>query len=260
MKKLSVVIIARNEEANISRCLESVQWADEIIVGDSGSDDRTVPIAQSYSAKIVTYVWRGFGPAKQIVTDHAEGEWILSIDADEEVTSDLADEIRAAIADSGGIVGFRLPRRTQFLGRWIAHGGWYPDLVLRLYRRGRGRFTDAHVHEEVLVDGPTGCLGHDLLHYSYPNLDVYLDKLNKYTTLAAEDALRRGQTAGPARIIFNPLAKFLKQYILRAGFLDGREGLLLAVLSAGYVMTKYAKLWDLRRGRIRSRSKSDAGD
>jgi hypothetical protein len=206
-----------------------------------------VQIALNYGAKIVTYEWHGYGQAKHIVAQQAEGEWILSLDADEEVSAELRAEIKDAIADDRGMVGYRLPRRTLFLGRWMYHGGWYPDPVMRLFKRGYGQFTTASVHEAIVVGGPTSRFANDLLHYSYPTLETYLDKFNKYTSLAAGDAFRRGQRGGLGRIILNPIAKFCKQYILRAGFLDGIEGLLLAVLSAGYVMTKYAKLRDLHR-------------
>lgn len=247
MKKLSVVIIARNEEASLPRCLESVRWADEIIVGDSGSSDRTVEVARDLGAKVFCYDWRGFGPAKQGAVDRAEGEWILSLDADEEVTRELAMEIRSVLERDDHVAGYYLPRRTEFLGRWMLHGGWYPDHVLRLFRKDRGSFTSALVHEAVRVDGPTVRLTNDLLHYSYPTLDRYLDKFNRYTTLAANEAFQMGQRTSLTRLIVNPCAKFIKQYILKAGFLDGAEGLLLAILSAGYVSIKYAKLRDLWR-------------
>jgi glycosyltransferase involved in cell wall biosynthesis len=251
MKKLSVVIIARNEEANLPRCLESVRWADEIIVGDSGSADRTVEVARDLGAKVYGYEWCGFGPAKQGAVDKAEGEWILSLDADEEVSPELASEIKAALEERTNIVGYYLPRRTEFLGRWMLHGGWYPDYVLRLFRKSRGAFTSSLVHEAVKVDGPTARLRNDLLHYSYPTLDRYFDKFNRYTTLAANEAFNMGQRVGLIELLLNPNAKFIKQYILKRGFLDGAKGLLLAILSSGYVSIKYAKLRELWRQKER---------
>ena len=247
MKKLSVVIIARNEETSLPRCLEAVRWADEIIMGDSGSADRTVEVARMHGVKAFSYEWRGFGPAKQGAVDRAEGEWILSIDADEEVTPELAAEIRVALERNDHTVGYYLPRRTEFLGRWMLHGGWYPDYVLRLFRKDRGAFTSAMVHETVRVDGPTAYLKNDLLHHSYPTLDRYFDKFNRYTTLAANEAFAGGQHVSLAELLVNPIAKFIKQYILKGGFLDGARGLLLAILSSGYVSIKYAKLRDLWR-------------
>ena len=248
MKKLSVVVITRNEEKNLGRCLEAVKWADEIVITDFGSTDDTLEIAKSHGARIFTPQWRGFGRSKQSGVDQAEGEWILSLDADEQVTAGLADEIRSRINGPGDAVGFFVPRRTRFLGRWMRHGGWYPDYVLRLFRKDSGAFSDVLVHEEIVVTGPTERLDNDLLHFCYPSLENYLDKLNRYTTLAAEELYQKGRRSGVGRIILNSMAKFVKQYILKAGFLDGSEGLILALLSSGYVLTKYAKLRDLVRG------------
>jgi len=247
MKKLSVVVITRDEEVNLPRCLKSVAWADELIVVDSGSTDRTIEIAESFGARVIRIEWHGFGPAKQAGLDQAEGEWLLSLDADEEVPAGLANEIKTVVGEEREAVGYLMPRRTRFLGRWMLHGGWYPDHILRLFKRVSGRFTDASVHEAVVVDGPVARLNRDLLHYSYPTLEAYLSKFNHYTTLAAADAFSRGRNAPVARIVLNPVAKFIKQYILKAGFLDGTEGLVLAFLSAGYVLTKYAKLRELKR-------------
>jgi len=247
MIKLSVVIITRNEERNLPRCLTSVEWADEIVVVDSGSTDKTPDIARNHGARVFSFGWSGFGPAKQEGVRQAEGEWILSLDADEEVPPKLAREIQAKLNEDSDIVGYHIPRRTQFLGRWIRHGGWYPDLVLRLFRRNRGNFDNAVVHESVRVSGRTARLTHDLLHYCYPSLESYFEKFNRYTTLAAEELHHNRKTAGLTKIVINPIAKFIKQYCLRGGFLDGLEGLILALLSSCYVLTKYAKLRDLNR-------------
>ncbi len=247
MNRLSVVIIAMNEEANLPRCLKSVEWADDVVMVDSGSTDRTAEIAREFGARVFDTEWRGFGLVKREAVAHAEGDWILSIDADEVVPPELAAEIRQVIADSNDKVGYYIPRRTQFLGRWIYHCGWYPDPVLRLFRRGRGDFDAAVVHEQVVVSGPVGQLRNDLLHYSYPSLDCYFEKFNRYTTLAAEKALAEGRTAGVWQIVMRPLACFLKHYIFKRGFLDGLEGLVLSVLSACHVLVKYAKLRDLVR-------------
>jgi glycosyltransferase involved in cell wall biosynthesis len=245
--KLSVVAVTRNEEANLPRCLESIKWADEIVVVDSGSTDRTVEIAESYGARVFAPEWRGFGASKREGVKQARGEWILSVDADEVVPADLAEEIRQVLKNADDTTGYYMPRRTQFLGRWILHGGWYPDHILRLFRKDSGNFTDAPVHETVELKGVTARLKHDLQHYSYPTMESYLVKFNHYTSLAAEDLFQRGEKPGVTRIVLNPLAKFIKQYILRVGFLDGPEGLVLALLSSGYVLTKYAKARDLFR-------------
>ena len=242
MQAVSVVIITRNEEANLPRCLDSVVWADEIVVVDSGSTDRTVEIARKHGAKVITPQWRGFGPSKQEGVNHAIGPWVLSIDADEEVTPQLRDELRTKLENPGRFTGFYLPRRTQFLGRWIYHCGWYPDPVLRLFRKDSGNFNDAPVHEQAVVQGEVGRLKNDLLHYSYPTLESYFQKFNRYTTMAAEAAYRNGRRAGAYDVTVRPVANFVKQYVLKAGFLDGVEGLMISVLSSCHVMTKYAKL------------------
>jgi glycosyltransferase involved in cell wall biosynthesis len=245
--KLSVVIITKNEEENLPRCLASVSWADEIVLIDSDSTDRTLAIAESHGARVYRHDWHGFGPAKREAVSRAKGEWIFSIDADEEVSPALAQEIKNCIGNSGEANGFYVPRLTQFLGKWMRHGGWYPDYVLRLFKKDAGNFTEAAVHETVVVEGATERLEHHLRHYCYPSLESYFVKFNRYTELAAQELHDNRQRAGWARIILNPIAKFIKQYILRAGFLDGLEGLVLALLSSGYVLTKYAKLRDLQR-------------
>lgn len=247
MSKLSVVIITLDEEANLPRCLESVKWADEIVLVDSESTDRTLEIAGEYGAVIHRPPWRGFGPAKRAGVAKATGEWILSIDADEEVSLELAREIKEALGNSGDIAGYYIPRRTQFLGRWIYHCGWYPDPVLRLFRKADGDFDEEPVHEKVVLRGKTSRLNHDLLHYSYPTLDSYFEKFNRYTGMAAEQAYREGRKAGVWTILVRPLACFVKHYFLKRGFLDGLEGLIISVLSSCYVLTKYAKLRDLAR-------------
>ncbi|RME26562.1 MAG: glycosyltransferase family 2 protein, partial [Candidatus Zixiibacteriota bacterium] len=200
-----------------------------------------------------TIEWQGFGAAKQAGLERAKGEWVLSIDADEEVTPALREEIRQAVNGNGNLAGYTIPRRTSFLGRWIRHCGWYPDPVLRLFRRSRGRFDDALVHERVVVDGPTARLSGELLHYSYPSLESYFEKFNRYTTLGAEEAFARGERARWYHFIGKPLMCFIKHYVLKKGFLDGIEGMVISVLSSCSVFVKYAKLRDLQR-RARERT------
>ncbi|MBI5266596.1 MAG: glycosyltransferase family 2 protein [candidate division Zixibacteria bacterium] len=247
MTRLSVVIITHNEETNLARCLESVRFADEIIMADSHSTDRTVEIASQFGARTFTIEWSGFGPAKQFAVDQATGEWILSIDADEALSAELAEEIKGIIAGAPSCDGFDMPRLTNFLGRWIRHCGWYPDRVARLFRKGRGRFTDATVHESLVVDGPVGHCRRDLLHYSYPTLEIYFEKFNRYTTMGAEQALARGERSGLFDLTIRPAAAFVKHYISKAGLLDGMEGLMISVLSSCAVFIKYAKLRQLQR-------------
>jgi glycosyltransferase involved in cell wall biosynthesis len=245
--KLSVVIITKNEEANLPRCLDSVRFADQVIVVDSHSTDRTVEIARQCGTRVETTEWQGFGKAKQKALSLAEGEWVLSIDADEQVSAELASEIQSIIMHDADAVGYEIPRLTNFLGRWIRHCGWYPDPVLRLFRRGRGKFTDDLVHERVLVDGPVGRCRHDLLHYSYPTLDVFFEKFNRYTTEGAVQEAARGRRAGIFDLTIRPFVSFIKHYISKAGFLDGVEGFLVSALSSSAVFVKYAKLRQLNR-------------
>lgn len=247
MSRLSVVLITKNEERNLARALESVAWADEILVVDSHSEDKTAEIARRFGARVIETDWPGFGIAKQRAVDCANGEWVLSLDADEVVTPELAREIRSTIDGNGTTAGYVVPRRTNFLGRWIYHCGWYPDPVLRLFRKSHGRFDEAPVHEKVILDGPTGRLQGELLHYSYPSLELYLEKMNRYTTLGAEEAFRQGKRAGVSDIALRPLVAFVKHYVSKRGFQDGLEGFVLSVLSAISVMVKYAKLRHLQR-------------
>ena len=245
---LSVVIITKNEEANIARCLDSVAFADEIIVIDSESTDRTVRIAEQHGARVFSPEWRGFGPAKRAGVDKATEEWVLSIDADEAVGERLAEQIKAIVAaGSGTAAGYFVNRRTNFLGRWIYHCGWYPDSVLRLFRRTQGNFNDAVVHEAVEVDGEVEYLSGELLHYSYPTLESYLAKSNVYTTLGARKAFDRGKRARWWDIVLRPPVSFVTHYVIRRGFLDGMEGLIISFMSAVAVFVKYTKLRHLQQ-------------
>ncbi len=247
MTRLSAVVITKNEESNIRRCLESVKFADEIIVIDSNSTDKTKEIAEKIGAKVFTIPWQGFGPAKQEGVNLSSGEWILSIDADEEVPADLAREIENRISSSNGVSAFYLKRKTLFLGRWILHSGWYPGYVLRLFQKKDGNFDNAIVHEKVETKGRVGNLENDLLHYSYPDLETYFSKFNRYTKLGAEEAFNAGKKAGWFDIIIKPPVSFLKHYIVRQGFRDGLEGFILSVLSAVSVLVKYAKLYTMQK-------------
>jgi glycosyltransferase involved in cell wall biosynthesis len=251
---LSVVIITRNEEANIGRCLESVKWADEIVVVDSDSTDRTQVIATEHGARVHTLRWQGFGHAKQTGVDLATGEWILSVDADEVVSIELADEIGRIVAGGTPCAGFYMPRKTNFLGRWILHCGWYPDPLLRLFRRSQGRFDTAVVHERVILSGEAGRLHGHLLHYSDPDLEHYLNKFNLYTTLGAREAYESGRRAGWFDVVVRPPVSFVKHYVSKQGFRDGMEGFVLSVLSAVAVLVKYVKLRDIERKEVRGKN------
>jgi glycosyltransferase involved in cell wall biosynthesis len=248
MPTLSVIIIALNEEANLLRCLESVKWADELVVADTGSTDRTLEIAKEHGTKTIQLEWEGFGKAKQRVLEAATSDWVLSLDADEVVTESLREEIQKSVrSDSPGFDGYFISRRSMFLGHWMSHGGWYPDYVLRLFKRGKGRFEDRKVHESLSLAGRTGRLKGDLLHYSDPDLEHYLRKMNRYTTLSAQELSERGEVASLADLLFRPMATFWKIYLFKGGFLDGIYGFLLALFSSVHVVTKYVKLWLLNR-------------
>ncbi len=245
MSRISCIIITRDEATNIRRCLDSVSWADEIVVVDSGSTDDTKKIASEFTDRIFDLKWEGFGPTKEFARTQAREEWILSVDADEEVSDELKGEIRRMVDSTDPADGYLIPRRSNFLGRWIRHGGWYPDLVLRLFRKDSGRFTLSMVHEEVQVRGRIGRLKNDLLHHTDPDFDHYLAKLNRYTSLDAVGLFDAGGKSRLRDITLRPPVVFVKMYLVKAGFLDGIHGLILALASAFHVFSKYVKLWHL---------------
>ena len=245
--KLSVTIITLNEEANIRRTLESVQWADEIVVLDSGSMDRTVSICREFTDKVFHQDWLGFGKQKNAAIDRATGDWVLSLDADEPVEKELAAEIRTIMASPDPNDGYRIPRKTFFLGKWIKHGGWYPDFNLRLFQKGKGRFEERAVHEAVKVNGSVGNTQHAILHYAYPDLASYLASINKYSSLAVDVMAEKGIPARKTtwfNIVFRPAFTFIFKYVIRLGFLDGKHGLMINLFHAYYVFAKYAKAWE----------------
>ena len=245
--KLSVAIITKNEEANLARCLESVSFADEIVLVDSQSTDRTLEIARSFDARVSSIDFKGYGPAKQAAVDKAQGEWILSIDADEEISPALKDEITQLLSGSPTSDGYTIPRRTNFLGRWIGYSGWYPDRVLRLFRKSNGGFNDAVIHEKIVVRGTVGQLQSDIYHYSYPDLESYFTRSNRYTTIGAQQAYDAHKKFAVTDILFRPFATFVKCYIQGQGFRDGLEGFMIAVLSSVAVFAKYSKLRHLEQ-------------
>ena len=251
---LSVAMVAMDEEANIGRTLTSVRWADEIVVVDSGSKDRTCEIAREYGARVIVEPWRGYVAQKQYAVDLCTKEWVLLLDADEQVSPGLAQEIQAAIADPNAAKGYRIPRQNVFLGRWIRHGGFYPDPKLRLFRRGQGFVTghDPHDRCELKAGVPAVIrqLHNAMVHSTYPTLTYYIGHMNRYSSLGAELAVAKGRRGfSPAHIVLRPLATFFYNYVVRLGFLDGREGLLLHLYHAVYVSWKYAKAWELTRSR-----------
>lgn len=241
---ISATIITWNEEANIRACLESLAWVDEIVVCDAISEDATVAICQEHGAKVVREPWLGYARQKNRCLELASQDWILSVDADERVSPALRAEIERA-AGSGEHDGYRIPRRNYFGGRWIRHGGWYPDYTLRLFRRGRGRFIDREVHEEVQVAGTVGTLREPLEHRTYRDIADFLHRMDRYSTLSALEYHKQGRRPRLMDLLLRPPATFLKMYLLRWGVLDGYAGFLLATLSACYTFAKYAKLREL---------------
>ncbi len=251
---ISAVIITRNEERRLPRCLAALTFADEIVVLDDESTDSTRRIAREYGARVVRRKLDDFAAQKNHAIGLARGVWILSIDADEVVPPALAAElVAAARADNAAEppgrprpVAYRLPRITFYLGRWIRHGGWYPDLNGRFFRRGLAAFEGGPVHERLIARGPVGRCAHALEHYSYESIGDHLQRMHHYSTLIARDKFERGERSSPLWAIGKAVTKFLITYVYRAGFLDGRAGLVIAVLAGYYNFLKYIKLWELR--------------
>ena len=243
---LSAVLITRNAAAVLAPCLESLAFADEIVVVDSGSSDGTAEIAGRYGARLVQKEWLGFGRQKQYAVDQARHDWVLCLDADETVSPRLAASIQAALAAPVSPV-YRMPRRNRFLGRWLSHGEGYPDWSPRLFNRMNARWSDDLVHEKVLYAVTPGTLQGDLMHDSSDDLTAYLERQNRYTTLAARQAYELGRSAGFFHILMSPVVRFLKFYVLRLGFLDGMPGLLHISIGCINSYLKYAKLIELRK-------------
>jgi glycosyltransferase involved in cell wall biosynthesis len=246
MTGLSVAIVALNEEERIRSCLESVAGADEIVVVDSGSSDKTVAIAREFTDRVLFHAWEGYGAQKNFALGLCRGEWLLSLDADERVSEALRAEISATLAADPPVAGFRIPRQNFFQGVWIRHGGWYPDYQLRLFRRGRGVFTATAVHESVRVDGPVGRLQAPLIHQSYRGIEDFVARANRYSELAARQLAAAGRGGTLADLLLRPAWRFLSMYVLRGGFLDGGRGFTLAALYAHYVFLRAAKVRELR--------------
>ncbi|MGD9898694.1 MAG: glycosyltransferase family 2 protein [Calditrichaceae bacterium] len=245
MEKLSIVIITKNEESNIGRCLKSVRWADEIVVIDSGSTDRTLEICRDYSCVITSSEWLGFGRTKQLAAATASNHWLFSIDADEEMTTELANKIREILSGNVQKNGYRIRRMSFYLGKLIRHSGWNRDYPLRLFNRKHGTFNEKDVHESVEIDGDIGNLNEPLLHYTYPTISSHLIKMDRYTSIGADVLYQKGKKVTIAGAIIRGIVKFIKMYIIQGGIMDGREGFVLALNSAYGVYLKYLKLWKL---------------
>ena len=242
MTRLSVILITQDESADIRACLESVRWADEIVVVDGGSRDDTIAICREYTDKIyVSEDWPGFGPQKNHALSYATGEWVLSLDADERVSPALRHEIEQAMA-AGRFDAYEIPRLSIYCGRTLRHGGWWPDHVLRLFKRGQGSFSNRRVHEKVIVTGPYGQLQEPLIHETFASLEEVIDKINRYSSEGARLLHEQGKRGGLGAAIGHSLWAFIRTYFLKAGLLDGREGLMLAISNAEGTYYRYLKL------------------
>jgi glycosyltransferase involved in cell wall biosynthesis len=239
---LSLCVITRDAAGELADCLASARFAGEVVVVDSGSRDDTVEIARRFGARVIERDFDGFGAQKQFAVLQAANDWVLCLDADERVSAELASSIESTIAQPRAAAAYAMARRNRFLGRWLAHGEGYPDWNVRLFDRRRARWTDDPVHEHVVCDGGVLRLSGDLLHQSAESLDMYVAKQNRYTTLQARAMHARGERASAARLVLSPLARFLRFYVVRLGFLDGVAGLVHIAIGAFASFLKYAKL------------------
>lgn len=247
--KLSAVIITRDEERNIARCLRSVAFCDEVVVVDAESSDRTLEICREHTDRVYTQPWRGYAEQKNFAVGLARGEWVLSVDADEEVTPELRREIESLLAANCRLDALSVPRKTLHSGRWIRYGGWYPNRLVRLFRKARGRWEGPEVHERWLTDGEVGQLNEPLLHHSFDSFSDQVRRNDHYSTLGALALFKQGKRFSLPQLLFRPISKFLETYVLKRGFLDGYPGFVIAVSAAYSVFLKWAKLWELENER-----------
>jgi glycosyltransferase involved in cell wall biosynthesis len=250
---VSVTVITLNEARNIDACLASVAWADEVIVVDSGSTDGTPDLARAKGAKVIVRDWPGYSAQKNFAAEQASHDWILSLDADERVTPELADEVRRTLAAGPAAAGYQLPRVTFHLGRWIRTTDWYPDYQLRLYHRRRATWPSRMVHESVTADGRVERFSGELQHLAYRDLSHHFETMERYTTLAAEEMRAAGRSSSILHLMVHPAAAFLRNYILKRGFMDGAAGFVISAMNSYYVFLKFAKLWALERAAISQR-------
>ncbi len=243
--KLSVYMITYNNERTVRKALESVTWADEVVVVDSFSDDKTVEICREFTDKVFQRKWPGFRDQYQHAAEQTSHPWVLFLDADEEISGELAHEIRRVVdADGDGADGFMAHRQNQYLGRWIRYGGWYPDCEIRLYRRDRGRW-EGGLFAKVAVRGKVGSLTHPYLHYPYRDISEQIQRADRYSKTAAEEMFQEGHRCRMVDLLFRPFFRFVKEYLFKSGFRDGVPGLVIITTTMFYVFMKYAKLWEL---------------
>ncbi len=252
MEKLSVVIITLNEERNIERCLRSVQWVDEVVVVDALSSDRTVEICRKLKARVIQRAWDGFAPQKQFAVSSASHPWVFVLDADEEISPELGEELRTTLASENMADGYRVNRKSFFLGQWMRYGGWFPDAQIRLFRKTAGSVSQRPVHEGIDVQGRVGQLVNPLNHYTYHSIEQYLSKLNIYTSLdVSNKLLEKPHTVRWYNFLLNPISVFLRMYVALGGFRDGFRGFLLAAYSSLYKLLLYAKSWEYQTAAAR---------
>lgn len=248
MVKVSALVLAHNEEEKIGRCLKSLSWADEIILVDAESQDKTAQIARGYTQRVYSHPWDGFVAQRNWALKQAQHQWVLFLDADEVISSRLRKELEA-LKDKGigDYSGFEIPRKSFYLGGWVKHCGWYPNYQLRLFNRERGKWMGEMIHERVEVKGRVGRLKGEILHYPYADLAAHLQRIDSYSTLKAEELYLQGRRFHLWDILFRPLLKFLKMFFLRFGFSEGMRGLIISCFGAYYSFLGYAKLFEKRR-------------
>lgn len=245
-ESISACITAGNEEKNIRRCLESVKWADEIVVVDSFSSDRTVEIVREYTDRVYQHEWLGYIGQKNLIKDLAKGPWIFFVDADEEISPELKDEILNEFESgaSDEVAGYEFPRLVKYLGRWIWHGDWYPDIKLRLFRKAAGTCEGKEPHDRISVAGATRRLTNHMYHYTYEDIVDQIGTINRFSSITADGMHKAGMKCSVLSLTTRPILRFLRAYFLRRGFLDGMPGFIIAVVTAYGVFAKFAKLWE----------------
>lgn len=248
MQRITAVIITFNEERNIQRCLESIRWVDEIIIVDAFSKDNTLMISAKYTDKIFQREWPGYSEQKNFGLSQASGDWVLFIDADEEVSAFLVSEIKQKLSSANNsFAGYRISRESFYLGKWIKHGEWFPDRQLKLIKKGKGLWAGPSVHEQLILDGKVGYLRNKIYHYPYGDIAHHLEKLNRYSSLFAHDALVKKERSSLYQLFIKPFSRFIEAYFLKQGFRDGLAGFVIAAMQSFEVFLRYAKLEELKR-------------
>ena len=258
---ISACVMTYNEERDIRRCLASLAWCDELVVLDSFSTDKTVEICKEYTDKVRTQAWQGYVGTRNIIREMAHHEWVLFLDADEEVSSELRDQILYELSkEKSDYVGYEFPRQVYYLDKWIKHGEWYPDTKLRLFKKSHGHSGGQEPHDQVIVDGPVKRLSGHIYHYTYDDIYEHLETMNRYSTITARAKFNDGKRFCWTHILFRPIWRFFKAMIIKRGMLDGRRGFLIATVSAFGVAMKYLKLWELQLEQKRAAKDQDGAE